>query len=80
MMPKGERPQPRLVDRRRVHFHDAANRDALPQAEAALIGGIEGGQSCFNIHTTMFPGGEIRSQLFALGVLGPPLLVLGCRA
>jgi hypothetical protein len=52
----------------------------LAQAEAALIGGIEGGQSCFNIHTTMFPGGEIRSQLFRRRCPRPPLLVLGCRA
>jgi hypothetical protein len=80
MMPRGERLQPRLADRRRVHFHDAADHNALPQAEAALIGGIEGGQSCFNIHTTMFPGGEIRSQLFRRRCPRPPLLVLGCRA
>jgi CHRD domain len=32
-------------------------------AEAALIAGIEDGQSYFNIHTTMNPGGEIRGQL-----------------
>jgi CHRD domain len=35
----------------------------LAQAEAALIAGIEDGQSYFNIHTTNFPGGEIRGQL-----------------
>ena len=35
----------------------------LPQAEAALIAGIEGGQTYFNIHTVNFGGGEIRSQL-----------------
>ena len=35
----------------------------LPQAEAALISGIEGGQTYINIHTTMFPGGEIRAEL-----------------
>src|SRR6266403_5413745 len=43
----------------------------LAQAEAALIAGIEGGQNYFNIHTVNNPGGEIRSQLFALGVPGP---------
>jgi hypothetical protein len=43
----------------------------LSQAEAALIAGIEGGQTYFNIHTMANPGGEIRSQLFALGVPGP---------
>src|SRR5213596_2535728 len=38
----------------------------LAQAEAALIAGIEGGQTYFNIHTMNNPGGEIRSQLFAV--------------
>ena len=38
----------------------------LPQAEAALIAGIEGGQTYFNIHTVNFGGGEIRSQLAAV--------------
>ena len=35
----------------------------LSQAEAALISGIENDQAYFNIHTMMFPGGEIRGQL-----------------
>ena len=35
----------------------------LPQAEAALIAGIIGGQTYFNIHTSNFTGGEIRGQL-----------------
>jgi hypothetical protein len=43
-------------------------------AEAALINGIENGQTYFNIHTTMNPGGEIRGQLFA--VPEPASLVL----
>jgi hypothetical protein len=34
----------------------------LAQAEAALIGGIETQQTYFNIHTSMFPGGEIRGR------------------
>jgi hypothetical protein len=59
----------------------------IPQAEAALIGGIEGGQTYFNIHTTMFPGGELRTQLLPLGVVsvsgpilgaGLPGLILAC--
>src|SRR5882672_8271494 len=32
-------------------------------AEAALINGIENGQTYFNIHTSINPGGEIRGQL-----------------
>jgi len=43
-------------------------------AEAALINGIENGQTYFNIHTTTNPGGEIRGQLFA--VPEPASLVL----
>ena len=48
----------------------------LPQAEAALIAGIEGGQTYFNIHTMNNPGGEIRSQLFAVAAPEPASLVL----
>ena len=51
----------------------------LPQAEAALITGIEGGMTYFNIHTTENPGGEIRGQLEPLGAVPEPttLLLLG---
>jgi hypothetical protein len=35
----------------------------LVPAEAALIAGIENGQTYLNIHTMINPGGEIRSQL-----------------
>jgi len=55
----------------------------LAQAEAALIAGIQGGQTYFNIHTVNNPGGEIRSQLFpapepaSLVLLGSALLSLG---
>jgi hypothetical protein len=35
----------------------------VPQAEAALIGAIEAGTAYLNIHTMMFPGGEIRGIL-----------------
>ena len=32
-------------------------------AEAALVSGLASGQAYFNIHTAMFPAGEIRGQL-----------------
>ena len=38
----------------------------LAQAEAALIAGIMNEQTYFNIHTEVFPGGEIRGQLTAI--------------
>jgi CHRD domain/PEP-CTERM motif len=44
----------------------------MEQAEAALIAGIENQQTYFNIHTTMFPGGEIRTPLLPLGVAAVP--------
>jgi hypothetical protein len=51
-----------------------AQGGTIAGAEAALINGIENGQTYFNIHTVNFPGGEIRSQLFA--VPEPASLVL----
>jgi hypothetical protein len=40
-----------------------ANGGTVAGAEAALLAGLEAGQAYLNIHTTMFPGGEIRGFL-----------------
>ena len=55
-----------------------ALQGGIPQAEAALIAGIENGETYFNIHTTMFPGGEERDFLraFLVPVPEPASLVL----
>ena len=53
---------------------------SLAQAEAALIAGIQNGQTYFNIHTVNFGGGEIRGQLLpAAGAIPEPasLVLLG---
>jgi CHRD domain-containing protein len=45
----------------------STDAEKLMNAEAALIAGIENGQTYFNIHTLPnFPGGEIRGQLTAV--------------
>ena len=55
----------------------------LPQAESALINGIENGMSYLNVHTANNTGGEIRSQLFpapepmSLVLLGSALVGFG---
>ena len=43
-------------------------------AQAAFIAGLQAGQTYFNIHTNLFPGGEIRGQLQA--VPEPATLIL----
>jgi hypothetical protein len=54
---------------------------SLAAAEAALIAGLEGGMTYFNIHTQNFPGGEIRGQLNAVPLPGAlPLFATGLGA
>ena len=43
-----------------------AHGGTVAQAEAAFIAGLLSGQTYFNIHTNLFPGGEIRGQLQAV--------------
>jgi hypothetical protein len=45
----------------RAGFVTAAG--GIPEAEAALFAGIMGGRAYLNIHTSEFPGGEIRGFL-----------------
>jgi hypothetical protein len=40
-----------------------AHGGTVASAEAALLAGLLAGQAYLNIHTTMFPGGEIRGVL-----------------
>ena len=43
-----------------------ANGGTAAGAEAAFIAGMQAGLTYFNIHTNLFPGGEIRGQLQAV--------------
>jgi hypothetical protein len=43
----------------------------IPQTEAALEMGIQNGDTYFNIHTVMFPGGEEREFLRGVLVAAP---------
>ena len=53
-----------------------ANNNSVAQAEATLFSGIMAGTTYFNIHTTMFGGGEIRGFLTPAGVPEPATVVL----
>jgi CHRD domain len=65
-----------------------ANGGTVAGAEAALIAGIEGEHTYFNIHTSNFPNGEVRAELLPIGVAVPapivgaglPGVILACGA
>lgn len=52
-------------------------------AEAALLAALDAGRTYFNLHTTAFPGGEIRANLAAAQIPEPStaaLIALGLAA
>lgn len=49
-----------------------ANGGNAAAAEAAFIAGIEGNQSYLNIHTNLYPNGEIRGFLVPIAVIPEP--------
>jgi hypothetical protein len=63
----------------------AANGDSVANALSSLIAGLDSGQAYFNVHTSLFGGGEIRGQavlvpepasaILAVGALAMPLLL-----
>lgn len=53
------------------------NGGSPASAEAALLAGMLAGRSYFNIHTTAFPGGEIRARLAVPEPASFGLLALG---
>lgn len=61
-----------------------AEGGTVPGAEAALVAGMENGESYLNIHTTVDPGGEIRGLLAetpepsSILLLGSGLMGLVC--
>lgn len=60
----------------------AANGGTPAAAEAALITGLNAGRAYFNIHTNLFPGGEIRGflQVPEPGTIGLVALAMGALA
>lgn len=60
-----------------------ANGGTVDSARAALLSGLAGNQGYFNIHTSQYPGGEIRGFLVAAPIPEPSawaMLALGIGA
>ena len=53
-----------------------ANGGTTASAEAALLASAAAGTSYFNIHTTVFPGGEIRGFLIPAAVPEPSSVIM----
>jgi hypothetical protein len=47
-------------------LNNATNGGSIATARATLFNGIVAGQTYLNIHTSVFPGGELRGQLLAV--------------
>lgn len=57
-----------------------ANGGTIASVQAAFLAGLNSGRTYFNIHTSQFPGGEIRGQIpepATLGLLGLGIAGLG---
>jgi len=60
-----------------------ANGGSTSSAELALLGGLDSGTSYFNVHSSVYPGGEIRGFLTAAPIPEPGMagmLLLGIPA
>ena len=53
------------------------NGGTVATAEAALLAGLLDGRAYFNIHTTAFPGGEVRADLKLVPEPGTWMMMLG---
>jgi hypothetical protein len=57
-----------------------ANGNTAASAETAFLAGLNGGQTYGNVHSSNFPGGEIRGQLAAVPEPATTFLIGGLLA